>query len=173
MFFPGMVESIYIPLEYRNVLALKIQEKERQANSVVRHRNVSAAKIQALVRGVQSRVRFRNNLPALKKAQASRGFCVECENKVARRRCRECRDNFCEACFEKMHKKGKRKDHNWVGIVTTTGRESRPGAGEKLQATAMKGPKWEEYWDESAKANYWFNVQTGEATWIKPAGFVG
>ena len=85
---------------------LKVKDKERQAEAILTHRNNSATKIQALVRGVQSRNRFNRNLPALKKALTARGFCVECENKVARRRCRECRDNFCEACFEKMHKKG-------------------------------------------------------------------
>ena len=29
--------------------------------------------------------------------------------------------------------------------------------------------KWEEYWDDAAQATYWYNVENGEATWIKPA----
>jgi len=179
---------------------MKMKEKQRQADAVLAHRNFSVAKIQAMVRGVQCRVRFAKNLPALKKALTAKGFCVECENKVARRRCRQCRDNFCEACYDKLHKKGKskvslqkkiyiyipikfiqfcsgkRKDHNWVSV---TGREGRSSGGNRTLDSAgagagvVKGPKWEEFWDESAKANYWFNVDTGEATWIKPAGFVG
>lgn len=27
---------------------------------------------------------------------------------------------------------------------------------------------WQEYWDEQAQAKYWYNYETGEATWTKP-----
>jgi len=32
---------------------------------------------------------------------------------------------------------------------------------------------WVEYWDESAQAKYWYNNDTGEATWTKPDGMPG
>jgi len=76
------------------------------ADKAFRKTYVAASKIQALARGVISRVNFLKELPQLKRARQFRGFCVECESKVARRRCRDCKDNFCEACYEKMHKKG-------------------------------------------------------------------
>ena len=27
---------------------------------------------------------------------------------------------------------------------------------------------WEEYWDASAQAAYWYNTSTNEASWINP-----
>ena len=162
----------------RTVSEKKVAEKDKQAQLAVQRRVVAATTIQALVRGVQGRVKYFKTLPALKKAKAARGFCVECESKVARRRCKECRDNFCETCFDKMHKKGRRKEHHWEAIVASSGRDSTQesraasrGPGDR--SGASKGVRWEEYWDESAQANYWSNVDTGEATWIKPVGFKG
>jgi len=32
---------------------------------------------------------------------------------------------------------------------------------------------WVEYWDESAQAKYWYNNETGEASWTKPDGVPG
>lgn len=32
---------------------------------------------------------------------------------------------------------------------------------------------WSEYWDEEVDASYYYNQQTGEATWIKPPDFDG
>ena len=29
-------------------------------------------------------------------------------------------------------------------------------------------PEWQEFWDESAQAKYWYNNITGEASWTKP-----
>ena len=85
---------------------MRVNEKEEKIKKREWLLNDSAAKIQGMVRGVLYRKRHIQLLPALKRAKQVRGFCVECENKVARRRCRQCRDNFCEACYEKLHKKG-------------------------------------------------------------------
>lgn len=43
-------------------------------------------------------------------------------------------------------------------------------AKTKTIAVDDNEPKWEEYYDDAAQATYWYNTQTGEATWIKPAG---
>lgn len=29
---------------------------------------------------------------------------------------------------------------------------------------------WQEFWDEAAQAKYWYNHETGEASWTKPTG---
>jgi hypothetical protein len=66
----------------------------------------AAAKIQALARGVIGRKRFKKNLPALKKALKMKSYCVECEAKVATRRCRSCKDKYCADCYDIIHQKG-------------------------------------------------------------------
>ena len=33
------------------------------------------------------------------------------------------------------------------------------------------GAEWAELYDDNAQATYWFNNQTGEATWTAPPGF--
>ena len=35
-----------------------------------------------------------------------------------------------------------------------------------------KASKWQEIWDERYKRNYYYNSETGESVWVKPAGFV-
>jgi hypothetical protein len=32
------------------------------------------------------------------------------------------------------------------------------------------GVEWTEYWDDSASAKYWYNNNTGEASWVNPGG---
>jgi hypothetical protein len=44
-------------------------------------------------------------LPSL--PQAARLMCSECERRKATRRCKSCRDNFCDTCFKDTHKKGR------------------------------------------------------------------
>ena len=34
-------------------------------------------------------------------------------------------------------------------------------------------PEWQEFWDESAQAKYWYNNITGEASWTKPPELAG
>jgi hypothetical protein len=35
------------------------------------------------------------------------------------------------------------------------------------------GEEWTEYWDESAQAKYWYNNNSGEASWVQPSGSGG
>jgi UDP-N-acetylmuramoylalanine-D-glutamate ligase len=39
------------------------------------------------------------------------GFCVECEDTVAKVSCVECGDNYCDLCFDSQHRKGARAKH--------------------------------------------------------------
>lgn len=124
----------------------------------------AAATIQAMARGVAGRERFKAMEPELRRQLKARAFCVECEVSVAVRRCVECRDAYCVACFENLHRKGKRKDHGWV-LVRKKENEMNTGGNN---VGANNPLLWQEYWDDSAQAKYWYHSVTGEATWICP-----
>jgi hypothetical protein len=49
-------------------------------------------------------------------------------------------------------------------------RANRPGqtAGTSRAKPVVKNTDWEEFYDPSAKAKYWYNNKTGEASWINP-----
>lgn len=66
----------------------------------------AARKLQSRLRGVLGRRKFKKMLPALKLARRMRSLCVECETKPAVRRCRQCKDQYCEDCYEILHQKG-------------------------------------------------------------------
>ena len=70
--------------------------------------------LQAVMRGCLGRKRFVKALPGLIHASQMRLFCVECEKKVATRRCIDCRDKYCVGCYTKLHQKGARKFHSWL-----------------------------------------------------------
>ena len=124
--------------------------------------------MQGATRGMVYRLRHAKNLNALIRAKQERSYCVECEHKKATRRCLSCEDRFCGACFEKTHQKGKRKLHFYENIVEDV-KEVQPKT-DIFAGIMDDGPLWEEYWDDSAQAKYWYNVQSGEAVWIKPKG---
>ena len=139
-------------------------EMERRLNA---KRAACAVKIQALARGVRGRLRFKKLLPQLKKDKNMRNFCVECEQRVCVRRCKECKDRFCEICFINFHRTGYRKNHDWEHI------KIQSLASAKKSKNAISVPvesEWQEFFDKSAKAKYWFNKNTGEAVWTKPGG---
>ena len=145
---------------------------------------------QALARGVVARARHKKNLPALKKAKLARQYCVECEGQVGTRRCRQCKDKFCVACYETVHAKGTRRTHTFENLKIPAnlaaalqaererlmgggGGASKSSSSSSSAAAAAKRGKakkqdWEEFYDSSAKAKYWFNKVTGEASWISP-----
>lgn len=47
---------------------------------------------------------------------ASTRTCVECESFLAVKRCHECSDDFCEDCFQDVHRKGSRRGHLWTAF---------------------------------------------------------
>jgi hypothetical protein len=185
--------------------------KRRDAEEKKKKKDRAATTIQALARGVISRKVFRKNLPNMKKQQKLKILCVQCETQIANKRCRQCRDRFCNECYDLIHQKGNRKTHSWENIkvdarmlamaydtkdpqatnaqrtstFSSTARQKTMiggttndpsnttggGAAVKINDPPAKkvNPKdWEEFYDESARAKYWYNKKTGEASWINP-----
>jgi hypothetical protein len=93
-------------------------ESEKRKKEAARRAN-AATVIQALTRGVASRTRFKKALPTLNKERIARSFCVECEKNVVTRRCRQCKDRYCDACYGKLHRTGARRNHQWDSIAVT------------------------------------------------------
>lgn len=147
---------------------------------------LAASIIQALVRGVLGRKKHKQNLPNLRKALKQRLYCVECEAKLGTRRCRQCKDRYCNDCYDRVHSKGNRKKHNYEnirldqrtiidGIDDDINRNNPRSVLSSLniEDSALAKKKaakkdWEEFYDPSAKAKYWFNKVTGEASWVSP-----
>ena len=150
----------------------------------------SAIRIQAMVRGVLGREAYREKAPQLRIERKKRGsFCVECEDNVATKKCRQCEDRYCDTCFINIHRKGRRKKHNWVPISSESTRyatdvgadgESKPGSannqageGKSRKSNNKKGPiinkkDWERFCDDTARAYYWFNAKTGGSEMDRP-----
>jgi hypothetical protein len=106
-----------LPVTHSNILVSHRQAKKKKLTAaeeaelaIKNKRDNAATRIQAMARGVASRVQFRQQLPYLRKSKQMRGFCVECETKVATKRCRVCKDNYCDVCFTLVHKKGALED---------------------------------------------------------------
>ncbi len=57
-----------------------------------------------------------------------------------------------------------------VSMMNTAGGiGARNTIAEPIEPVKKVNPKdWEEFYDESARAKYWYNKKTGEASWINP-----
>ena len=104
------------------------------------------------------------------------------------KKCRDCKDRFCDSCFISIHRKGARKTHSWESIVANhfdntqgTSRkgnnsnnnnniseEKAPPNKEKGGAEKGKAKEWQKFYDDAAKAYYWYNAKSGEAKWTEP-----
>jgi hypothetical protein len=161
------------------VAEAKLQKEKQIANAKLE----ASKKIQAMIRGVLGRIKFKKNLPQLRRAQKVRSYCCECESTTAVRRCRQCKDKYCAACYDKIHAKGTRRSHGWEhikidprAVASSQGSRGKPGFGglgeESVNAApagkAARKHEWEEFYDQSARAKYWFNKVTGEASWTQP-----
>ena len=164
-------------------------EKEKREKQ---ERAKAATRIQALSRGVRRRDSLIPQLPGLRAEKQKRNFCVECEANVAVKRCRTCNDRYCDACYIIIHRKGKRKNHSWepihqdsrsvghshpdTSIDKKSKRREAKGQSPKKQeqrqtiAKPSKSTKseWVKYYDEAARAHYWFSEVSGEARWTDP-----
>jgi hypothetical protein len=54
------------------------------------------------------------------------------------------------------------------GMMTGTGGGGGSGGNGKKPTSAAAPGEWEEFYDASARAKYWYNKRTGEASWINP-----
>ena len=157
----------------------EVKREKEKLNAVARAG--AATQIQAMVRGEQSRVKFREKAPALRAERKKRSFCVECEANVATKKCRQCNDRYCDTCFTPIHKKGSRRKHNWIPVTGDStkyanqedgGHGSKPGTAtgstRERKKPLVNKKDWERFYDDTAKAYYWFNAATGEARWTDP-----
>ncbi|RHY82026.1 hypothetical protein DYB26_008451 [Aphanomyces astaci] len=58
--------------------------------------------------------------------------CVECDENDATRRCAQCEDVFCDACYDKTHSSGKRAQHTWKAM----------GPIKCVECEKMKATRW-------------------------------
>ena len=137
--------------------------KKERINMQEKRKLHAVSVLQGWARGVKGRKKYQEMLPELQKALRARSFCIECELAPATRKCRVCREQFCDVCFQNVHKKGKRKDHAFEYI-----RKGDDEVGVTDTLGANNPLMWEEQWDENAQARYWYHSITGEATWINP-----
>lgn len=72
-----------------------------------------------------------------------------------------------EASWERPDQVGTNSGYESAGGVTDYSTDYESG-GDFSEAGENSSP-WGEYWDEQAQAKYWYNSETGEATWTKPA----
>lgn len=175
----------------------------REAEEKRKRIEKAVLKIQKVGRGMIGRKKYKKMLPALKKRLRDRIYCVECENKVATKRCKQCKDRFCNDCFAFVHRTGilfclrsilliglfgtgNRREHKYETLradakLTNMLSNSSPVATRKTSDVAQSAltadavnkninlKDWVEYYDDNAKAKYWFNKETGEASWINPS----
>ena len=92
------------------------------------------------MRGYLGRKKFAKALPGLIHASQMRLFCVECEKKVATRRCIDCHDKYCVACYTKLHQKGARKFHSWLPSPGLTREQRRIIQLHNPQVTPLTTP---------------------------------
>ena len=161
----------------------EVAREKRRMDGIVR--------IQNWFRGIKTRRWFARNLMNLKQELQSRSWCVECVAQLATRRCTTCLDRYCVDCWKVIHRKGRKRQHGYDIIDIT---KLKPGQQQQQQQQSnmfaangfMEGSslslgghessittsgsinEWTEYFDESAGAKYWYNINTGEASWIKP-----
>ena len=150
----------------------KVVKEREDLVSEKRKEGRAASVIQSLARGVIGRRLHKMSLPILEHELQVRKYCVECETHTATKRCTQCKDRYCDSCYDKVHKKGYRRGHSWEPLVTvmfgegsgsdvTGARGNTPGAGRATD-------QWQEFYDDSVEAKYWFNTLSGEATWVCP-----
>lgn len=116
-------------------------------------------------------------------------WCVECEELYATKRCDQCGDPYCDACFATTHAKGRKREHTYSSVVQMCVEcEERAATracaqcmdpycdecyqythrkGKKQQhtwtavnATAEQAQEWLEYFDETYQRPYYFNPYT-------------
>ena len=88
--------------------------------------------------------------------------CVECEFNEATRNCEDCEDEYCDACYEVVHEKGKFASHAFHWVQNGGPIEDHSPVAEEEEH------EWDEYFDEDSGYPYWYNLQTGDTVWENP-----
>jgi hypothetical protein len=91
--------------------------------------------------------------------------CVECEAEAATRKCKECGDIYCNACFDAIHAKGKLAAHSFDWFQNGA---PQPVLYTALSSAQQPASPWVELFDETYQLPYWSNSATGETTWENP-----
>jgi hypothetical protein len=135
-------------------------QKELQASDAV-------LRIQRVYRGHKARRWFGRNYQSLAFEREERSYCIECtgrQRNPATRLCRTCRDRYCDPCWKRFHARGNKRMHTYKVLegdsVYDFSRFRQPTMGD-----------WVEHWDSSVQATYYYNVRTGEASWVVPDDF--
>ncbi len=80
-------------------------------------------------------------------------YCVECEHTKAGLVCEQCGDAYCQRCFKRTHKSGRRSQHTTI-------------TWEEAQSP------WEEFWDADEGRTVYYNTKTRERTFEKPVALM-
>ena len=75
--------------------------------------------------------------------------CSECNTKKATRVCDQCGDPYCDACYDRLHSIGKRKEHTWMEYHAAQ-------------------TQWEEFVDDATGEITYFNTKTKQSQKEKP-----
>jgi hypothetical protein len=77
---------------------------------------------------------------------------------------------YCERTQAAQWEKPGEEDAYSVGGMTDYSTDySYESGGEYTDSEYGDNNEWQEFWDESAQAKYWYNYNTGEASWTRPA----
>ena len=84
------------------------------------------------------------DVAARKKAEEDMEKCVECEENVATRFCKECEDPFCDACYDEIHSKGRLATHTWDWV----GADKKGESMEDANAAGGYASEYDQQWNE-------------------------
>ncbi|KAJ3221316.1 hypothetical protein HK099_003599 [Clydaea vesicula] len=60
------------------------------------------------------------------------GYCTECEDQPTQLFCEQCQDDFCDVCFQSIHRKGTRKKHTTKKLVSKYSNTTSNGINSKM-----------------------------------------
>jgi len=120
----------------------------------------AAAKVQCLARGVRGRRQFAAERPKLVESKVIRGALQ------AMRLRQQAEVHKIEARMRHLEKFGP-SEYLWSGVRGELGAAAEADS-EALVAGDAATP-WAQQWDDEAGALYWYNSETGEASWTDPS----
>jgi hypothetical protein len=149
------------------IAQLKMGENAREVRKAK-----ATLKLQSWARGLSGREWMHRNKDRLRQELEFRSWCVECMQVMATRRCTTCLDRYCDNCWPIIHRAGRKRQHAW-DVIDIKAEEAIDGSSLGFGSSVASGEigsEWVEYFDDSAGSSYWYNVNTAEASWVKPGG---